>query len=112
MPIAGPNGEELPYRVFDPCIWKKGDHYYSLLGGTLPHPTNGRRTRADFLLKSPDLVHWEYLHLFVEGDTFTRVGDDGACPYFWPIGDRHIMLLFFSHMSGGQALLGGLRCGA
>ena len=33
------------------------------------------------------------------------VGDDGACPYFWPIGDRHI-LLFFSHTSGGQALLG------
>ena len=33
------------------------------------------------------------------------VGDDGACPYFWPIGDRH-MLLFFSHMSGGKYLLG------
>jgi beta-fructofuranosidase len=41
----------------------------------------------------------------VEGDRFTMVGDDGACPYFWPIGDRHI-LLFFSHTSGGQALLG------
>ena len=36
---------------------------------------------------------------------YTLVGDDGACPYFWPIGDRH-MLLFFSHMSGGQYLLG------
>ena len=36
---------------------------------------------------------------------FTLVGDDGACPYFWPIGDRHI-LLFFSHISGGQYLLG------
>ena len=105
IPISGPNGEELPYRVFDPCIWKKGNHYYSLSGGTLPHPTNGRRTRADFLLKSKDLANWEYLHPFVEGDTFTLVGDDGACPYFWPIGDRH-MLLFFSHMSGGQALLG------
>ena len=26
-------------------------------------------------------------------------------PYFWPIGDRHI-LVFFSHMSGGQYWLG------
>jgi beta-fructofuranosidase len=36
---------------------------------------------------------------------FCLEGDDGACPYFWPLGDRHI-LLYFSHMSGGQALLG------
>ena len=45
------------------------------------------------------------MHPFVEGDQFTKIGDDGACPYFWPIGNRHI-LFFFSHMSGGQALLG------
>ena len=37
---------------------------------------------------------------------FTLVGDDGACPYFGPIGDRAPSLLFFSHMSGGQYLLG------
>ena len=45
------------------------------------------------------------MHPFVEGDHFTKIGDDGACPYFWPIGDRYI-LMFFSHMSGGQALIG------
>jgi beta-fructofuranosidase len=45
------------------------------------------------------------MHEFVEGDRFTLVGDDGACPYFWPIGGRYI-LPFFSHMSGGQYLLG------
>ena len=84
---------------------EKGDYYYSLSGGTLPHKPSGRRTRANFLLKSEDLVKWEYLHPFIEGDQFTLVGDDGACPYFWPIGDRYI-LLFFSHMSSGQALLG------
>jgi beta-fructofuranosidase len=43
------------------------------------------------------------MHEFVEDDRFTLVGDDGACPYFWPIGDRYI-LPFFSHMSGGQYL--------
>ncbi|MGQ8338998.1 GH32 C-terminal domain-containing protein, partial [Sunxiuqinia sp. A32] len=45
------------------------------------------------------------MHEFVEGDRFTLIGDDGACPYFWPIGNRYIMP-FFSHMSGGQYLLG------
>ena len=98
------DGSPLPYRVFDPCIWQKGDMYYALSAGQLPGP-GGRRVRADFLFRSPDLAHWEYLHPFVEDDVFTLVGDDGACPYFWPIGDRH-MLLFFSHMSGGQYLLG------
>jgi beta-fructofuranosidase len=51
------------------------------------------------------LATWEYVHEFVEGDRFTEKGDDYACPYFWPIGERYIMP-FFSHMSGGQYMLG------
>lgn len=91
--------------VYDPCIWKKGDFYYSTSGGTLPHAPSGRRTRAQFLFRSPDLAHWDYLHSFVEADIYGLPGDDGGCPYFWPIGDRHI-LLHFSHMSGAHYLLG------
>ncbi len=94
-----------PYSVFDPCIWKSGDFYYSLSGGSLPHPASGRHVRAEFVFRSPDLTHWEYLHPFLEEDRFGLLGDDGACPYFWPIGDRHI-LLHFSHMSGGKYLIG------
>ncbi len=91
--------------VYDPCLWKKGEFYYSTSGGTLPHGPSGRRTRAQFLFRSRDLATWEYLHPFVEGDVYGRAGDDGGCPYFWPIGDRHI-LLHFSHRSGGHYLLG------
>jgi beta-fructofuranosidase len=91
--------------VYDPCIWKKNGLYYSISGGALPHEFSGRRTRAEFLFCSRDLKTWEYLHPFCEGDIFGLVGDDGACPYFWPIGDRHI-LLHFSHMSGGAYMLG------
>ena len=105
IPIASASGEALPYRVFDPCIWKQGEHYYSLSAGRIPHGPGGTPLAADFLFRSADLEHWEYLHPFTENDRFTHVGDDGACPYFWPIGDQH-MLLFFSHMSGGQYLLG------
>lgn len=105
IPIRSSDGPELPYRVFDPCIWKKDGTYYALSAGTLPKGPSGRRRRADFLFRSDDLAHWEYLHPFVEDDLFTLNGDDGACPYFWPIGDKH-MLLFFSHMSSGQYILG------
>ncbi len=104
IPSRLPDGSVPPYAVFDPCVWKQGEFYYSLSAGTLPGPGN-QRVRADFLLRSKDLATWEYLHPLVENDPYTLVGDDGACPYFWPIGDRHI-LLHFSHMSGGRYLLG------
>ena len=105
IPMAGPGDPPLPYRVFDPCVWKQGDSYYSLSAGQIPDGPAGMPVAADFLFRSDDLAQWEYLHPFTEDDQFTLVGDDGACPYFWPIGDKHI-LLFFSHMSGGQYLLG------
>jgi len=105
IPARNPDGSRPPYNVFDPCIWKKDGVYYSLSAGTLPHGPGGKRVRANFLLRSKDLAKWEYLHPFVENDRYSLVGDDGACPYFWPIGEKH-MLLYFSHMSGGKYLLG------
>jgi len=105
IPMAKPGQEPLPYAVFDPCIWKQGGVYYALTAGTLPEGPGGKRVRAEFLHRSKDLAVWEYLHPFLENDQYGLVGDDGACPYFWPIGNRHI-LLHFSHMSGGKYVLG------
>src|SRR5262249_3558435 len=99
------SAEPLPYRIYDPCIWKNGDYYYSLSGSVEYKGPDDKPVLAEFLFRSKDLAKWEFVHQFVEGDRFTQVGDDGACPYFWPIGDRHI-LLFFSHMTSGQYLLG------
>lgn len=104
IPLKNPDGTVPFYAGRDPNIWKKDGMYYSLQGGALPGP-GGTRVRANFLLRSTDLTTWEYLHPFVENDRYSLVGDDGSCPYFWPIGDRHI-LLYFSHMSGGKYLLG------
>ena len=100
---VGAESAEAPYRVHDPCIWRAGGTYYALSNGRDPWRP------MDFVFRSDDLRHWEYLHPFVEGHGHRLDGDDGACPYFWPIGSgdlrRHI-LLYFSHMSGGQYLLG------
>ena len=105
IPMPTPGKPRPPYNVFDPCIWKQGDYYFALTAGTSPKGPGGKPVRANFLHRSRDLAKWEYLHEFIDGYDFSRVGDDGACPYFWPIGDRHIML-HFSHVSGGKYLLG------
>ncbi|MBD0276627.1 MAG: glycoside hydrolase family 32 protein [Flavisolibacter sp.] len=105
IPLRSKTGFPLPYSVFDPSIWKKDSVYYSLSAGRAPKGPGGRQVAVSALFRSKDLANWEYLHEFVENDRFTLIGDDYACPYFWPIGDRYIMP-FFSHMSGGQYLLG------
>jgi beta-fructofuranosidase len=105
IPLRSEAKFPLPYSVFDPCIWKRDSVYYSLSAGRAPIGPGGRQIAACYLFRSLDLVNWQYLHEFVENDRFTLIGDDYACPYFWPIGDRY-MMNFFSHMSGGQYLLG------
>ncbi len=105
IPLKSTTGFSLPYSVFDPCIWEKDSIYYSLSASRSPTGPGGRPVRGNHLFRSKDLARWEYMHEFVKDDRFTLIGDDGACPYFWPIGDRYIMN-FFSHMSGGQYLLG------
>jgi beta-fructofuranosidase len=79
--------------------------YYSLSGSVQYSGPAEKPVPDEYLFRSPDLANWEFVHQFLENDRFTRVGDDGACPYFWPIGDRHI-LIFFSHTSSAQYLLG------
>lgn len=105
IPLLNPSGFPNPYSVFDPSIWKRDSIYYALSAGRAPKGTEGKKFATCYLFKSKDLANWVYMHEFVEEDRFTLIGDDYACPYFWPIGDRYI-LPFFSHMSGGQYLLG------
>lgn len=105
IPMAGIDELKPPYRIFDACIWKKDGVYYSLSAGTLPEGPGGKRLRANFLWRSKDLATWDYMHPFTENDYYSRVGDDGACPYFWSIGDKHA-LIHYSHTSGGRYLLG------
>lgn len=105
IPLRSKTGFPLPYSVFDPSIWKSNGVYYSLSAGRAPKGPGGRQIPVGYLFRSRDLANWEYMHEFVENDRFTLIGDDYACPYFWPIGNRYIMP-FFSHMSGGQYLLG------
>ena len=103
---AGP--PPLPNRIFDPAIFKEGDYYYTLTAGQTADGPGGKRIRAAYLHRSSDLANWQYIHQFLEDDRYGMVGDDGACPYFWPIGEneeKH-MLIHYSHTSGGKWMLG------
>jgi beta-fructofuranosidase len=75
----------------DSDIWKEGDTYCGLVGRSL--------------WASGDLKNWEARGDFLTSTPFIRPDDDGSCPNFQPIGDKHI-LLFFSHSNGGQYYLG------
>ena len=91
--------------MFDPCIWKEADGYYSLSGSYWDGPIFGDCRMVQHLFFSQDLRRWVYLGPLVDRDIFTSPGEDAAVPYFWPIGDRHI-LIFASHQRGSQYLLG------
>jgi beta-fructofuranosidase len=89
----------------DPFLFKEGDAYYCIIGGIEPNGPGGKPVRANYLSKSKDLINWQYVHEFVEDDRYSLVGDDGSCPYFLPIGDKHI-LIYFTHYSASKYLIG------
>lgn len=108
--------------VGDADIWKEGDTFFGLVGGLekyypdspmLPQSHSARDRiyghavwPKNSLWKSKDLAKWEPAgELLFENTPLTDRFDDGSCPNFEPIGDKHI-LLYFSHTYGGKYLLG------
>ena len=95
------------YIVHDPHVWLEGETYYAILnGGSSGRTVLDRKWDTVYLFKSGDLVHWEYRHAFYEPNpSWTDEEEDCACPDFFPLGDRH-MLLCISHQKGARYYLG------
>ena len=104
IPAPSPD-EKKPYATFDAYLWREKETYYLISGEIEKLPVTGRPARCEYLFRSHNLTDWEYLHPFIEGDRFDEPGDDGACPYFLPMGDKH-MLLHFSHRRMPKYLVG------
>src|SRR5690606_41953735 len=47
IPIESNTGFPLPYRVFDPAIWKKDGIYYSLSAGRSATGPGGKEVRSE-----------------------------------------------------------------
>ena len=106
IPIIPINKSGEPYRVFDPCIWKEEDGYYSL-SGTFKDGDRSLSCKAvDHLFRSKTLDSWEYIGPLIESGFLTEPGEDGAVPNFLPIGNNKHILLFFSHKRGSQYFIG------
>ena len=85
--------EVLGFR--DPCLWREGERWMLILG-------SGIRGQGGVILlySSPDLRRWTYLHPLVEGSRSGKnaanpvdTGDMWECPDFFPIGDKHVLLI-------------------
>jgi len=86
------------------CAWKKGETWYCIRGGKIPGQGD-----TVFLFESPDMIHWKYMHPFYESQRrWTHAEDDAACPDFFKLGDKY-MLLFFSHRNGKKPPAGGCQ---
>jgi beta-fructofuranosidase len=94
-----------PYNVYDPCIWKDDRGYWALSGSYKDGEFLTDCRLAEYLFFSTDLAHWEYKGILVEDGFFTERGEDGAVPYFLPLGNEYLML-FASHKRGAQYYLG------
>jgi len=106
IPIVPVDEKGYPYHVFDPCIWREEDGYYSVSGtykdGRLWINCRG----VVHLFHSKDLANWRYLGPLVEGGFYTDPGEDHAVPNFLPISSTKHMLLFFSHKRASQYYIG------
>lgn len=91
------------YNVFDPHVWVENGRYYAILGGRVK-PYDLRDTT--YLFTSKDLAHWEYVRPFYNANPhWTGEEEDCACPDFFKLGDRHV-LLCISHPRGARFYLG------
>jgi len=99
QPVEGQRqlGDHAPY------IWEENGAWYCIRGGLLPDEGD---TVFLFRAKSAELVEWEYLHpLYRSERRWTEPYEDMACPEFFQLGDRHV-LIGLSHPHGAHYYIG------
>lgn len=82
---APPDGDVTGFR--DPCVWKEGNEWVMLIGSGW----KGVGGTA-LLYTSADLIHWTYQHPLCIGHR-EETGEMWECPDFFPLGDKHILLV-------------------
>ena len=106
IPIIPTDQNGLPYRVFDPCIWKQNNEYYSI-SGTYKNGTRGvDAIGIDHLFKSTNLDEWEHIGSLFEDIFYADPGEDAAVPNFLPISEDKHLLLLFSHKRASHYYIG------
>lgn len=108
IPQTDGKPEDQVFNIFDPHVWVEDDYYVGIFG-SLVKPFKQRDTA--YVFRSDDLVHWEYLRPFYAPNCeWTEDHEDMACPDFFKLGDRYV-LLGISHPIGARYYLGDYRNG-
>lgn len=71
----------------DPFVWREGDTWYMLLASRVADVGG-----IIFLYRSPDLIHWEYMHPLLSGIE-EKHGRTWECPNFFPLGNKWVLIL-------------------
>ena len=78
----------------DPTPWRQGDTWYLAVGSGIRGHGG-----AVLLYRSPDLRHWEYMHMLAHGAPTASSasdpvasGDMWECPDFFPLGEKHVLI--------------------
>lgn len=96
-----PFGVHHEVKVHDPCAWRQDGTYYALVGGK--NYRKGYEGDCTSLFRSTNLADWEYLGPFYRSRReWTGEEEDCACPDFFPLGGRW-MLLMHGHRPYRQA---------
>jgi sucrose-6-phosphate hydrolase SacC (GH32 family) len=85
---------DAEYVVFDPCAWydKNNLTYYALIGNK--NKRQGFEGDCTSLFKSSNLTEWEYVGPFYKSSRdWTGEEEDAACPDFFPLGGKYILLM-------------------
>jgi beta-fructofuranosidase len=76
----------------DPCVWRAGEGWLMAIGSGI-RDVGG----AVLLYSSPDLTHWQYLGPLIAGDKNQKepvwTGEMWECPNFFPLGNRHVLII-------------------
>jgi len=65
----------------DPFLWKEGNDWYMIIGGS--HNQKG----CVLIYRSKDLKNWEFLNILLEGKEVVC-----ECPNYFKLGDKHVMV--------------------
>ncbi|MGI9544952.1 MAG: glycoside hydrolase family 32 protein [Cyclobacteriaceae bacterium] len=91
-PVIKPHTDNDEFVVFDPAGWYENGTYYALIGNKNKRP--GYEGDCTSLFTSTDLINWEYQGPFYKSSReWTQESEDAACPDFYPIGNKHMLLM-------------------
>ena len=85
----------------DHSVWREADVWYQVIGSGIKDVGG-----AALLYRSPDLIHWEYLHPLLVGDkgpddpVWTRTMWE--CPDFFSVGDKYVLVISALGTKGNQ----------